>query len=146
MASFLNSIYLKQTMKKFLFLLLSGGFMMITTNAFCQQNINPEEAAAHQNDSVRVCGIVLQAKLRTVPKDKASVLFMGREETGHELNIVFPQSIRMKFSYDPEKFLVNNHVCINGRISTYNGKPAIFIYSEKQIKVDNRTNNPKTLH
>ncbi len=132
--------------KNSLSILLAAGCISISITSFGQQSITPEQASSHQNDSVVVCGIVLQAKLRTVPKDESSVLYMGKEERPDQsLNIVIPQIVRKQFSYDPEKFLVNNRVCIHGRIGTYNGKPAIRIFSEHQIKVDNQTDKPKDI-
>lgn len=131
-------------MKRIYFLCVA--VFAFATVSFGQQQIEPENASSHVDDSVRVCGIILQAKLRTVPKDEASVLYMGKQEAPEQsLNFVIPKNIRQRFSYDPEKFLVNNNVCIVGRIGTYEGKPAIKIFSEQQIKVGDQTDKPKNI-
>ncbi len=106
----------------------------LTTTCKAQVEINAQEAAQHIGDSVQVCDIVLEGKYLYEAKDEPAQLFMGSRLPDPLLTIVIPKNVRMGFNYDPEKKLVNKHVCVTGRVSTFEGRPAIIVRDENSIR------------
>ena len=110
--------------------------IVFTASSVCnaQTEMKAEEAAQHKGDSVRVCDLILEGKYLNEAKDAPTQLYMGSRQPDPILTIVIPKVVKDRFKYDPEKKLVNKHVCITGRISTFEGRPAIYVYSEKNIE------------
>ncbi len=88
--------------------------------------------------NITVCNIVQQGDAGNVSKDAPLVLYIQDSATNEKLNIVFKQSVIKKMSFDPRQKLVNQRACISGVVKTFNQQPAIFIYSEKQIKTSDK--------
>jgi hypothetical protein len=109
---------------------------LITVSSVCnaQTEMKAEEAVKHTGDSVRVCDLILEGKYLQKAKDAPTQLYMGSKQPDPTLTIVIPKEVKDRFKYDPEKKLVNKHVCVTGRVSTFEGRPAIYVYSEKNIE------------
>ena len=71
-------------------------------------------------------------------KDAPLILYMHDSVQNREIEIVFTQSVRKRMSYDPYAKLVNQTVCVTGKITEYNHAPAIIINNENQIKTTDR--------
>lgn len=113
----------------------SIAIVFISTSLCKAQNeIKPEDAAKHMGDSVRVCSVVLEGKYLQQAKDAPTRLFMGSRQPDPDLTIVIPKDVKLRMKYDPEKKLVNKHVCVTGKISSYEGRPAIYVYNENNIE------------
>lgn len=107
-------------------------FLSATCKA--QVEINAQQAAQHIGDSVKVCDIILEGKYLYEAKDEPAQLFMGSRQPDPMFTIVIPKNVRLRFNYDPEKKLVNKHVCVTGRVSTFEGRPAIYVSDENSIR------------
>ena len=107
--------------------------LIISVHTKAQTEIKAEDAAKHMNDSVRVCDMILEGKYLDEAKDAPTQLYMGSKQPDPMLTIVIPKAVKDRFKYDPEKKLVNKHVCVTGRITSFEGRPAIYVYSENNI-------------
>lgn len=107
--------------------------LIISVQTKAQTEIKAEAAAKHMNDSVRVCDMVLEGKYLDEAKDAPTQLYMGSKQPDPMLTIVIPKEVKDRFKYDPEKKLVNKHVCVTGRITSFEGRPAIYVYNENNI-------------
>lgn len=107
--------------------------LIISIHAEAQTEIKPQDAAKHMNDSVRVCDVILEGKYLNEAKDAPTQLYMGSTQPDPMLTIVIPKEVKLRFKYDPEKKLVNKHVCVTGKIASFEGRPAIYVYSENNI-------------
>ena len=81
-----------------------------------------------------ICSLVSESNSGRVAKDAPLVLYMQDSTQNQRVEIVFSKLMRSKMSYDPYGKLVNQTVCITGKISEYNNAPAIIISNENQIK------------
>lgn len=131
-----NFVFVKETIEMKLFKITVVAVALITASSVCkaQTEMKPEEAAKHIGDSVRVCDLILEGKYLNEAKDAPTQLYMGSKQPDPMLTIVIPKQVKDRFKYDPEKKLVNKHVCVTGRVSTFEGHPAIYVYSENNIK------------
>lgn len=99
--------------------------------------------AQSKSTQTTVCNIMQQDQSANVSKDAPLVLYLQDSASNKKLAIVFAQTIIKKMSYDPQAKLVNQKVCVSGIVKSYNNQPAIFINSEKQIKVADRASIEK---
>lgn len=106
----------------------------LTTICKAQVEINAQQVAQHIGDSVKVCDIILEGKYLYEAKDEPTQLYMGSRQPYPIFTIVIPTAVRMGFKYDPEKKLVNKHVCVTGRITKFEGRPAIYLSDENSIR------------
>ncbi|MGI8951120.1 MAG: hypothetical protein ACR2FN_06005 [Chitinophagaceae bacterium] len=100
-----------------------------------QTSITLNQVKTHVGDSITVCGKIYGAKYRYVAKESPSLLSMGDHFPNQPLTLVFDKEVRERFSYDPEKKLLNKTICVTGKIQNNNDEAEIIIESEAQIKV-----------
>ena len=81
-----------------------------------------------------ICSLVSEGEGGAVAKDAPLILYMHDSVQNQQIEIVFTQAMHKKMSYDPYAKLVNQKVCITGKLSEYNKAPAIIIHNENQIK------------
>jgi hypothetical protein len=81
-----------------------------------------------------ICSLISEGDGGRIAKDAPLILYMKDSMQNRQLEVVFPELMRKKMSYDPYAKLVNQTVCITGKISMYNTAPAIIISNENQIK------------
>lgn len=91
-------------------------------------------STSYSNGTTTICNLVSEGDGGRIAKDAPLILYMKDSVQNRQLEIVFPEMMRKKMSYDPYARLVNQTVCITGKLSTYNNAPAIIISNENQIK------------
>lgn len=118
-------------MKKIVFLNI---FLLIAYMVNAQQNsITAAEAKDYIGKKVQVCDMISQAILPSIAKDEPTVLYIGNSYNNRTLALIFTKKVLHKFSYDPDKKMVNQKFCAKGKLSMYEGKPGMYIKSEAQI-------------
>lgn len=85
-----------------------------------------------------ICGIVNESDQGRVSIDEPLILYMQDSAMGKQIEIVFTKNMREKMSFDPYLKMVNQSVCITGRITSYNNAPAMIITNEKEIKTKDK--------
>lgn len=94
--------------------------------------LTPEQAAAHVGEQAVVCGVVASAKYATRTKGQPTFLNLGAPYPRHVFTALVWGSARASFPYAPES-LQGKDVCVEGRISAYQGKPQIVLERPSQI-------------
>lgn len=117
--------YLKAYMKNTIYLLIFTVLSSLHTSA---QNKN------YTSGTKTICSLVSESDGGNIAKDAPLILYMHDSVQNQQVEIVFPKLMRNKMSYNPYDKLVNQTVCITGKISKYNNSPAIVISNENQIK------------
>lgn len=113
--------------------------VIITACAFhatkAQQKIKLEEVSKHTGDSVTVCGKVADAKYFEQSKSGPTLINIGAAFPNQLLTVVVYKEDRPAFSYAPETKLVNQEVCVTGKIQLYREKPQIVVKKESEIVI-----------
>jgi len=115
-------------MKKINQLLIFTVFFALNVSAQNKKN------TTYDGSVTTICSLVQEGDGARVAKDAPLILYMKDSVQNQQMKIVFPQMMRKQMSYDPYAKLVNQKVCITGKISEYNNEPAIIISNENQIK------------
>ena len=123
-----NSINMKK-ISLCLVLLLSAAAL------HAQKMIQAAEAKDHFGDSVQVCGLVTGAKYLSQSQSGITLLDMGGKFPHQLLTLMIPKNNRDSFSYEPEKKLLNQQVCVYGRVQNFKGKPEIVLRRQSQVKI-----------
>ena len=108
--------------------------LLVVNSLQAQTSIKPEQAKDHMGDTVQICARVLEGKYLLHAKDAPTRLYMGSRQPTPDITIVINENVRIRMKYDPEKKLVNKQVCVRGRITTYEGRPAIILASPADIE------------
>lgn len=121
-------------MKKIIYLL----FMLLCGNALHAQQESEITAAQANNyigKNVMLCDRVKDGHMDNISKDEPTIVYVGDTYETRTLALVFTKDVLKGFKYDPEKKMENHKFCVHGKISTYKGKPAIYVQSEDQLNV-----------
>ena len=105
-------------------------FMILFVSNISAQN----KIASNFKSTTTICSLVSEGEGGMVAKDAPLILYMHDSVQNRQIEIVFTQSMHKKMSYDPFDKLVNQTVCVTGKLSEYNKAPAIIIHNENQIK------------
>jgi hypothetical protein len=97
-------------------------------------NVSAQNKATANLKNTTICSLVSEGEGGMVAKDAPLILYMHDSAQNRQIEIVFTQAMHKKMSYDPYAKLVNQTVCITGKLSEYNNAPAIIIHNENQIK------------
>jgi len=100
-----------------------------------QATISSAEAKHHIGDSVTICGKVTGGKYLENANNGPTLLDVDGTYPNQQLTIVIFKADRPHFSYAPESKLVDQQVCVTGRIQEYKGKPQIVVRQESQVKI-----------
>jgi len=92
------------------------------------------KASTSYKGTTTICSLVSEGNGGRVAKDAPLILYMQDSVQNQRIEIVFSKLMRGKMSYNPYDKLVNQTVCITGKISEYKNAPAIIISNENQIK------------
>ena len=117
-------------MKKLLFavlLSLSGSI------AFSQQEINIEDAAKHEGDSVKICTKIFGGRYFEKSNRAPTLLNAGAKYPDAPLTLVIFGESREAFKNKPEEYYTGKNICVTGKIEMFKGKPEIIITRENQI-------------
>lgn len=119
-------------------LLFLAVFAALAVAAPAQTQITASQAKDHIGDSVTVCGKVLGAKYLQTAKGAPTLLDVDGKVPNQPFTIVIFKEVRERLSYVPENRLLNQDVCVTGRVQQYKGKPQIVVHNENQLKVSNK--------
>lgn len=101
--------------------------------AHTQDTITSERAKDYVGKRVLLCDRVNYGEYVNISKDQPVVLYVGPEHPNHHLTLVFTKKALRYFKFDPEKKMLNKRFCVRGRISEYEGKPAIYVRSRRML-------------
>ena len=121
-------------MKKLVYVLL----MVLCANALHAQQeskITAVQAKDYIGKNVLLCDRVKDGHLDNISKDEPTIVYVGDTYETRTLALVFTKDVLKGFKYDPEKKMENHKFCVHGKITTYKGKPAIYVQSEDQLNV-----------
>jgi endonuclease G len=90
-----------------------------------------------KNESITVCGTVVSTK-----RSAKGNVFLNLDKAFP--NQVFTVSIfkdkLLNFSYSPDEELLGKTICIEGKVSDFNGTPSMSIANENAIRVQSDEN------
>ena len=69
------------------------------------------------------------------PITKQYYLYFGADFPYHDFSVVIPRRIAKRFSRVPSLFFFNEHLCVTGLITAWQGKPEIIIRKTGQIEM-----------
>jgi len=69
------------------------------------------------------------------PITKQYYLYFGADFPYHDFSVVIPRRIAKRFSRVPSLFFYNEHLCVTGLITKWEGKPEIIVRKTGQIEI-----------
>jgi hypothetical protein len=121
-------------MKKLLYLL---AILLSSTVLHAQRDtITAEKAGSMVGKNVLLCDMVKNGHMDDISKDESTVVYIGDTYETRTLALIFNKNDLRNFSFDPEKKMENHKFCVQGKVTTYKGKPAIYVKSEAQLNVE----------
>lgn len=120
-------------MKKLVYVLI----LMLLGNALYAQRdtIQAADAKNYVGKEVLLCGRVKDGHMDNISKDEPTIVYVGDTYATRVLALIFDKYDLKNFSYDPEKKMENHTFCVDGKVTMYKGKPAIYVKSEGQLNV-----------
>ena len=107
-------------------------FLLSTIVCF-SQTINPEDAAKHINDSIKVCGIVKEVHFTKKNEIYSVDLEFGEKYPNETFSVYISDALRKKSPYDLHT-LDGKNICVLGKIKMRAKKPQIILYKFSQIE------------
>ena len=99
-----------------------------------RNHFNTVQAALYkgQNERITVCGTVVSTKLSA----KGNVfLNLDKAFPNQIFTVTIFKDRKGNFSYAPEKELMGKTICVEGKVSDFNGTPSMVLENEKAVKV-----------
>jgi hypothetical protein len=94
--------------------------------------LSPDDAASHIGQGATVCGLVVWTKYDAHLDRQPTFLDFGEPYPDEVFAAVIFGANRAKFG-TPETTLKGKRVCVSGRISEYQNKPAIVVTDPRQL-------------
>ena len=107
--------------------------LFISISAIAQNSGNN-----HLKKTITICSLIKEGNGGTIAKDAPLILSMQDSSANKKVELVFTRAIRESMSYDPYSKLVNQTVCVTGKLTQYKNAPAIIIHNEKQIQTSDK--------
>ncbi len=120
-------------MKKLIVILLLSSFY---NASLAQDTIGSAKIKDYMGKTVTLCDRVNYGRYLNISKDAPIRLYIGPDYPNHNMTLVFPKNEVQRFSFDPEKKMINKRFCVVGAVTTYRGKPAIYVKNESQLNVE----------
>jgi hypothetical protein len=118
-------------MKKSLLLLTVVIGMQYSAQA--QDTITSAQAKKYVGKMVTLCDRVNYGKYVDISKEADIRLLVGPDYPNHNLTLIFPAADVKRFTFDPEAKMINKRFCVQGTITIYRDKPAIYVTKESQV-------------
>jgi hypothetical protein len=116
--------------------LIAGLLAVCTFSGKAQDTITASKAKANVGKQVVLCDRVNYGRYLNMNKTAPVRLYVGPDYPNHYFTLVFPQDVLARFSFDPEKKMINKRFCATGTITMYRKKPAMIIKSESQVNAE----------
>ena len=116
-------------------LLIVFPLFFLSSLIFAQQEINIEDAAKHEGDSVRICTKIFGARYFEKSNQAPTLLNAGAKYPDAPLTIVIFGENRAAFKNKPEEFYPGKNICVTGKIVMFKDKPEIILTKEDQVTV-----------
>lgn len=100
---------------------------------------NTVQAKYQNGKTVTICGTVVSTKRTS--KSNALYLNLDRKYPNQIFYATIWNYNSMNFAYDPEHDLVNQKICVSGKVSVYDEIPRISVNNENEIKLWNEIEN-----
>ncbi len=110
-------------------------FLVITTAAYSQVEVNATTIKDHIGDSVKYCGKVVTARLMDRMNNAPAFLNIDGAYPNQVFTVVIWKPEREKFTEKPEKFYLDKNVCIYGKVEVFKEQIQIVLRSQSQIVV-----------
>jgi hypothetical protein len=121
-------------MKRFIYLLV---ILLSGTALHAQRDtITAGQVTNYVGKNVLLCDMVKNGHMDDISKDEPTVVYVGDTYETRTLALIFDKNDLKNFSFDPEKKMENHKFCVQGKVSMYKGKPAIYVKSEAQLNVE----------
>jgi hypothetical protein len=91
------------------------------------------EAAAHVGSTKTVCGVVASAKYADHSRGQPTFLNLDRAYPNQVFTAVIWGEDRAEFDPPPEHAFDGRAICVSGEITSYDGRPQIFVRAPAAI-------------
>lgn len=115
------------------FLLAPAFLLLLISGCSAQKRIAAKDAAKYTGQSVMICDKVYGAEPMT--GSNTTLLYLG-SATGQYLTVLVKGADDSKFKWHPETDFKGRAVCVSGTVADYKGKPAIYVTTTSQLKLD----------
>ncbi|MCB9235605.1 MAG: DNA/RNA non-specific endonuclease [Bacteroidia bacterium] len=114
----------------------SGNVEPILATSLPRNHFNTLQAKAYmdKNDAVFVCGKVVGGRTSRAGN---ILLNLDRAYPDQIFTVFIRKENIVNFSYDPEKELEGQVICVKGKVANMGGTPAMYIENEKQLTLYN---------
>jgi hypothetical protein len=112
--------------------LIAPAFIGLWGSSSLAAFLSPEEAASHIGETGTVCGVVMSAKYGADAQRQPTLLDLGKPAPNAIFSAVIYGMDRAKFG-TPETALLGKHICVEGSITYYRGKPEIVLTDPSQL-------------
>jgi endonuclease G, mitochondrial len=99
-----------------------------------KNHFNTVQAAIYKdkNETITVCGTVVSTKLSS----KGNVfLNLDKSFPNQIFTVTIFKDKMVNFSYQPQEYLKGKTICIQGKVSNFNGTPSMVVENEKAIRL-----------
>lgn len=116
-------------------LILSRVLNRPSTNLFPEATIETTEAGNHIGSVMEVCGNVVSVETIFHLRGEPTFINFGRPHPNQEFTAVLWAQDRNRNTFPAKSLMINQRVCVNGRIEDHNGTPQIRIRQPIQIAI-----------
>lgn len=109
-----------------------GNVNPLTTEQMPKGATNTIDAKEKMGQKATVCGTVVSTKLSE--KSGATFINLDKKFPNQVFSITIWKNSRANFSYKPEVELMNQQICVTGKIEDYKGTPSMSISNEKDVE------------
>jgi endonuclease G, mitochondrial len=97
-----------------------------------KKSFNTDQAQYHENSGkeVRVCGTVVST---FVSRKGNLFLYLDKAYPKHHFSVFISKGTQARFAQNPEVFFKDKCICAEGKIVNSQGKPTIFLESDRKI-------------
>ncbi len=98
------------------------------------QPITTAQAKDHIGEEATVCGKVVSARYAPSSRGRPTFLNLDRPHPNQEFTVVIWEK-HLRLFYRPEQFYAGAHICVTGRIESYQGAPQVEVKEPQQIEI-----------
>jgi hypothetical protein len=88
-----------------------------------QDTITAVKAKDYIGKTITVCDRITYGVMVNINKNTPTILYVGPDYPNHYLSLYIPRHVVRRFSFDPEKKMINKRFCATGKITMYKASP-----------------------